>query len=525
MRRLALATLVSFSLGGLAQATAVTEPVAQGLQSNQTAKAQALYEAGANAKDKHEARKLLEQSAQLGNLDAQYVLSALLCDLNEVELAEKTLLEVAKKGHKQAQNLLADNYFAGKCAKKNNVKAVYWLKKLAQAGDVDGQYKLGMAYREGKGVAQDPSLAMSWLKKAADNGSAAAQRVIGSSLLKGDGVPMNSQEGIKYLKKGADRPLVNNGKTYQLGDTQSQYELGMVYLEGKGVKKDLKKAAEYLTKAADLNYGPAQYQLSILYKNGTGVKKDIEKSEALFKLAVANQHPDALMVNGVTFFARNDLTNAYWFVAKAAKQNHSPAQYFLAEMYHNGWGVKKDQRKALGLLKSAANNGLAEAQYTLGMAYLKRRYGLSFNDELGRTWLEKAANQNFILAQKAYGAWLVGDNQYRKAFKILSNGVNNQKAKSKKDERDIAEMQTLLAHLYDEGLGTRQDRAKALHYFRKAANANIDMAQYSVGRCYEFGIAVKANAHQAKAWYGKACDNGLQPGCDSYRRLNERGVK
>ncbi len=27
----------------------------------------------------------------------------------------------------------------------------------------------------------------------------------------------------------------------------------------------------------------------------------------------------------------------------------------------------------------------------------------------------------------------------------------------------------------------------------------------------------------AKEWFGKACDNGAQMGCDRYKRLNEQG--
>ena len=31
----------------------------------------------------------------------------------------------------------------------------------------------------------------------------------------------------------------------------------------------------------------------------------------------------------------------------------------------------------------------------------------------------------------------------------------------------------------------------------------------------------KIDYHKAKDFFGKACDNGLQKGCDQYRELNE----
>lgn len=44
-----------------------------------------------------------------------------------------------------------------------------------------------------------------------------------------------------------------------------------------------------------------------------------------------------------------------------------------------------------------------------------------------------------------------------------------------------------------------------------------------IGSIYENGNGVKQNKTTAKEWYGKACDNGYQDGCDSYRKLNEQG--
>lgn len=40
---------------------------------------------------------------------------------------------------------------------------------------------------------------------------------------------------------------------------------------------------------------------------------------------------------------------------------------------------------------------------------------------------------------------------------------------------------------------------------------------------YEAGQGVQQNKTIAKEWYGKACDNGDQHGCDNYKELNEQG--
>lgn len=40
---------------------------------------------------------------------------------------------------------------------------------------------------------------------------------------------------------------------------------------------------------------------------------------------------------------------------------------------------------------------------------------------------------------------------------------------------------------------------------------------------YNYGKGVKQNYYKAKELYGKACDNGLQIWCDSYKELNMKG--
>lgn len=49
------------------------------------------------------------------------------------------------------------------------------------------------------------------------------------------------------------------------------------------------------------------------------------------------------------------------------------------------------------------------------------------------------------------------------------------------------------------------------------------MSCYNLGILYEKGQGVGRDYHIAKELFGKACDLGLQPGCDFYKKLNEKG--
>lgn len=50
-------------------------------------------------------------------------------------------------------------------------------------------------------------------------------------------------------------------------------------------------------------------------------------------------------------------------------------------------------------------------------------------------------------------------------------------------------------------------------------NLNDSVACYNLGVLYKKGQGVKQNLKIAKDYYGKACDLGLQQGCDAYKNL------
>lgn len=71
---------------------------------------------------------------------------------------------------------------------------------------------------------------------------------------------------------------------------------------------------------------------------------------------------------------------------------------------------------------------------------------------------------------------------------------------------------------YLNGRGVRQDYQRAKNYHEKACSLlNFGWS------CMRLGTLSKVNKKVSKEYYGKACDLGLQEGCDEYRKLNEQG--
>ena len=67
------------------------------------------------------------------------------------------------------------------------------------------------------------------------------------------------------------------------------------------------------------------------------------------------------------------------------------------------------------------------------------------------------------------------------------------------------------------------DYQKAVELFKKDCDSGNAKGCYNLGVSYNNGRGVKQDFSIAKQYYGKACDLGLQLGCDDYRRLNEKG--
>jgi TPR repeat protein len=85
-----------------------------------------------------------------------------------------------------------------------------------------------------------------------------------------------------------------------------------------------------------------------------------------------------------------------------ADAGNPKAQYWLADMYENGLGVKTDMTAAIAWLKKSAGHGFVPAEQRLGELYL---YGDQTLQDFGRarTWLQDAALAGDGAAQRELG--------------------------------------------------------------------------------------------------------------------------
>lgn len=155
---------------------------------------------------------------------------------------------------------------------------------------------------------------------------------------------------------------------------------------------------------------------------------------------------------------------------KALAQENKEAVALLGAFYLTGVGVERNEGKAIGLLKQAADAGVAEAQYNLGVAYREGK-GTPKDDAQAFYWFEKASRNGYVKAYHKY------------AFKDI-NGVEIDKNElfrklkaNNEAESDDSEALLYLALKFETGVDNPfQDPPKAAFWFKKRAEKGVEPA-------------------------------------------------
>lgn len=154
----------------------------------------------------------------------------------------------------------------------------------------------------------------------------------------------------------------------EAGNTDSYYELGVLYYTGLGVGKDVREAMRWNRLAAEQGHVDAQKNMGIAYAMGIGVPTDAAEA-------------------------------AKWY-RKAALQGNTDAQFNLGLLYAQGQGITKNMSEAAKWWFQAATHGHAAAQFAVGLMFV-RGEGVSQDFNEAAKWWYLSANQGFEPARDA----------------------------------------------------------------------------------------------------------------------------
>lgn len=381
-------------------------------------------------------------------------------------LHEDETLRKAEAGNVLYQYSLAALYEYSRDKSEDTLsKAIEWYMKAAVGNHITAQSCLGDLYYMEERLPLDMEKALFWYTLAATQGEAHAQYTLGEIFLFGEDLPYDDEKALKWYTMAAENRL---DKDYQ---RQASERLVMMYTEGIGVEKEAalslkwqEKISEYsfseLKKVADTYYygrGVAKnpykyiplykalarydvhepkYKLAHIYYEGDGVKKDELLALAWYdqglreKMKRVKDHLFTIYegepsTDNIPFTSVQEMVTTYEQLAQAGG---GAAQYRLADLYYEGFGVEKDKEKGLYWLKEAAHSGDINAQYELADRY---HHGQGIEEDMKTAvyWYQQAAESGDAQAQFQLGElYYKGDGtvvpiDYEKAYKWYSKAA------------------------------------------------------------------------------------------------------
>lgn len=291
-------------------------------------------------------------------------------------------------------------------------------------------------------------------------------------------------------------------KCAQSGETYSQYNLGVRYMNGIEAPIDLEKAFYWTKLAADKGYPHAESNLGLLYYKGWGVSKDDKKAFEWTVKSVKQGHIPAY-VNLGFLYSHGIGTPVNWkkgieYYQLAADADIAEAYQNLGVAYRYGKGVPQDSQKALEMTKKAVDRGSQLAIYNLSGIYssIGKR-------EEANSLLRKAAELNVVPAQ----ADLAG-----KLAESAKTEAEKQEAKQWL-EKALAQNDpyayTVAGVLYSEKNNVFPiNEKKAYEYYKKAAELGEEKSQTILASWYWEGRYVPKDEITAVEWFERAANNG-----------------
>ncbi len=129
--------------------------------------------------------------------------------------------------------------------------------------------------------------------------------------------------------------------------------------------------------------------------------------------------------------------------------------------------------------------------------YIEYKY-LNGDSEFG---IKKNNAEAFKWYYKAYYKFGDIDSLFDLAFSKRNVKFNNPKIIDEYRFTGMSEF--MMAYMYEEGLGADKNVYKAIELYKKLAEKNFKLAQYSLACIYEQGNEVKKDSQEAEYWYSK----------------------
>lgn len=210
---------------------------------------------------------------------------------------------------------------------------------------------------------------------------------------------------------------------------------------------------------------------------------------------------------------RKSEKKSFYWACRAAVSGHSPlGAYFVSVSYFNGEGVAASDVKAFLWAKCSARQGLAEADYALGVHY---RFGYGVTPDLRRAvaCFERAyqKNHNPRAASELANIYHYGGDGIKKSY-VKAFRWTAAAAVYGDDPAIWYEMNLY----YWRGLGVKKNNRKAFLWVKRSARQGFADAQLALGWHYLNGIGTAADMIKAERCFARVAAAQVQCGTAFY---------
>ncbi len=256
------------------------------------------------------------------------------------------------------------------------------------------------------------------------------------------------QADAAYEAKNYDKALSMMTSLAVMGDMGAQHYVGYMHAFGKGTLKDQEKASTWYCRAALQGNAKSMANIGRMYALGTGVS--------------LNQQ------------------TANWWYLRAARLGDAFAQANMGMNYLDGEGISENTSEAYKWLKLAI--GDTQAKDSLAFEYLRdaekvlspdqvrllkdqvinwtpEAFSQEVKTEIEMSELCKSLDLNMDALAFNTGTKAIDDGNYDLAFAIFKGLA----------ETGHVQSQTIIARMYDEGLGRAKDQSQATAWYCRAA--------------------------------------------------------
>jgi TPR repeat protein len=231
--------------------------------------------------------------------------------------------------------------------------------------------------------------------------------------------------------------------------------------------------------------------------------------------------PDAQYVMGRFYLKKEspgaDAEAEKWF-GLAAAQNHAEAMYWLGKLFSKKPESPENDTRIVQLYRRAAELGIANAQYELGLFNLYGSHGLNKNIGVAQIRFRQAAAKNHIMST----ATLVAMAHHNQCD--LETGKASLKKMETWAKRGIAPAQYNLGQIHEYGYIVPQSYEKAVMWYEKAAPKGMIQAYLHMGYIYKEGLGLKKDYQKALENYEAAASKGNVSANYHVGQMYEKGL-